>query len=280
MKPVWTMRRHAIAWSVLGMMALVYIWSILGLPYPNMGTEQSLPGFASREQSTILPDMRNSSTSASARLAMRGGESAQTGTRPANTPLARSQTLALREEMETLRRHVEELKRREETLNERVSTIESAFGPATASLPKQGDPNPARGKTLAYGRLTARAPDADISYLPLPADGFGDNGIAAVSPIPVAGIKKPTQTLFGVELGKASSADALQKKWKALTVAHYTLLSRLDIRSQKISSRDGNTAMKLIAGPFPNAADAARLCAKLKAAGTNCTETIFSGGSP
>jgi len=274
MKPVWTIRRHAIAWSAMGVLALVYIWSVLGLPFPDVETGQSLPRFASQKQSTTQSDVQSGSPSASARMTIRDQKRA-----PLNTRLARNQTLALREEIEILRRHVEELKRREETLNDRVSTIESAFGPTTASLPKQGDPNPALGKTLAYGRNTSQAPSAEISYLPLPADGFGDSAVSAASPIPVAGIKKPTRTLFGVELGKAGSTDALQKKWEALTAEHTTLLSQLDIRSQKTSPHDGKPEMKLIAGPFPNAADAARLCAKLKATGTDCTETVFSGGT-
>jgi hypothetical protein len=35
--------------------------------------------------------------------------------------------------------------------------------------------------------------------------------------------------------------------------------------------------MPLIAGPFPNAAGAAQLCARLKTDGTHCKETVFAG---
>ena len=112
----------------------------------------------------------------------------------------------------------------------------------------------------------------------MPIDGFGDILVTG-SPLPVAGTKTPTQTRFGVELATALSPDGLKKEWTALSGRHEELLGKLEIRRQTTGegSARGPREMKLIAGPFANAAGAALLCARLQAEGAFCKETVFSG---
>ncbi|RMF07255.1 MAG: SPOR domain-containing protein [Alphaproteobacteria bacterium] len=179
--------------------------------------------------------------------------------------------------MRVLRRQVEQLARREETLNERLSALESALGPQTSALPPQQPIDPAAVAKRRQSRLSAPVPGADVSYLPLPEDGFASTGVTP-SPLPVASITKTTRTLFAIEVAKAASMEELMERWKTLKKKHEDLLGALKLRTQKSERGDGSHAeLKLVAGPFSNAADAAKLCAKLKAAGAACAETVFTG---
>jgi hypothetical protein len=85
----------------------------------------------------------------------------------------------------------------------------------------------------------------------------------------------PTRTMFGVDLGSESSFGALRMRWDNLR-RQYPELSRL---SPRISVRDnkGKVELRLIAGPFENAADAAKACAGLLSKGAVCDGGLFDG---
>lgn len=84
-----------------------------------------------------------------------------------------------------------------------------------------------------------------------------------------------TQTTFGIDLGSEISFGALRTRWDTLRRQHPEL-ARL---SPRVSARDknGRVELRLIAGPFENAADAAKACADLLAKGTLCDGSLFDG---
>lgn len=84
-----------------------------------------------------------------------------------------------------------------------------------------------------------------------------------------------TRTTFGIDLGAEPSFGALRIRWDNLRRKNPEL-SRL---SPRIAVRDnkGKVELRLIAGPFDNAADAAKTCANLLAKGTSCDGGLFDG---
>lgn len=170
-------------------------------------------------------------------------------------------------QVELLRREIHALKQRERLLETRVADLQSALGPMTSSLA-----NNARG-----GARTA-APPVAITRSALPGSGFGD-GLDETSAIPIASASQPTRTMFAIELGQDPSLDGLRQRWRGLLAKHNAELKDLEIRYVAIEpdSPKAKARLKLIAGPFSNAADAATVCAKLKARRRSCQQTTFVG---
>ena len=121
------------------------------------------------------------------------------------------------------------------------------------------------------------APEVEITLLDMPTDGFAVHFPAA--PLPISGQVAPKRTLFAVELVSGLKADALETRWRELKTRHPKLLDKLQPRSVKVSAtaQGGTESHKLVVGPFENAAAAARLCARLNAAGAKCEGAVFSG---
>jgi hypothetical protein len=115
---------------------------------------------------------------------------------------------------------------------------------------------------LDLGRPTPRtAPDSGLFWSP-PAGGAADS-IA-------------TTTEFGVDLGNAPTIEALRTRWTTLRSEHASLLAGLR-PVVSIAERSGGIELRLVAGPLPNAAAAARLCGALAAAALPCQPAVFDG---
>ena len=192
-----------------------------------------------------------------------GGQTRTAGEMPlrelAGAPDSDTSTLA--GQIEVLRREIYTLKQRELLLETRVADLQSALGPMTSSLAAKKS-----------------APPVAVARSPMPANGFGD-GLTETSPIPIAAASQPTRTLFAVELGTDPTIESLRKRWRGLLAKHTSVLKDLEIRyvAVKPSKPGEKTRLRLIAGPFSNAADAAKLCAKLKARRRSCLQTTFAG---
>lgn len=92
---------------------------------------------------------------------------------------------------------------------------------------------------------------------------------------PVSSVGKPE---FGLDLGSASTVEALRTAWTAALRRHGTLLEGLHpVVQMRERPRPGGMELRLIAGPVPNAAAAARLCAAMTAAGALCAPALFDG---
>lgn len=86
-----------------------------------------------------------------------------------------------------------------------------------------------------------------------------------------------TASGFAVELGttlRLTDADGL---WASLLDQHGDLLDQLDPRVMVQEAGDGSLELRLVAGPFANAADAILLCSRLRDRGQICRNTLFDG---
>ena len=87
-----------------------------------------------------------------------------------------------------------------------------------------------------------------------------------------------SKTEFGLDLGSASSVEALRTAWTAALRRHGTLLEGLrPLVQMRERPRPSGIELRLIAGPIANAATAARLCATMTAAGAICAPAVFDG---
>jgi hypothetical protein len=86
------------------------------------------------------------------------------------------------------------------------------------------------------------------------------------------------RTEFAVELGGANSIGGLRALWRGLLKSNNAELAEL---RPIMVLREGNTGLgmqlRLVAGPLPNAADAARICASLVESRRACETTVFDG---
>lgn len=249
----WTLRHHAIAWLVLSAFALAYLTSLALWPRDD--------GELASTVSPTAPAL--------------GKRAARTGR------LWDQETTELRREIKILHRNLEALTKREKDLERRLGAIEQALGPPTAALPPTDLRPPTTTASLREtGTLPQPLPPVSVRLLGMPEDGFGDI-LYNHSPLPVAGTPNTTRTLFGVELASDANAQALHKAWATLGARHKALLAGLEARHREAPVDDEtaghSSQLTLVAGPFTNAADAAKLCARLRATGTPCKETVFAG---
>ena len=87
-----------------------------------------------------------------------------------------------------------------------------------------------------------------------------------------------SKTEYGLDLGSASTIEALRTAWNAALRRHGAVLEGLrPVVQMRERPRPGATEFRLIAGPIPNATAAARLCATMTAAGAICAPAVFDG---
>ena len=252
-----TRRLYVISWLMLGAIALVYFFTLFQT-YQNPKSAQTAPSDLARSQ---------------------------TGEKPAEkTDPSLSQALVrMRSEIDQLKGSLEAANKENSALKAHIKTLESTFGQSTSALPptsthprQSEEPVPSTMEKEADSR-SAPAPKVAISLLDMPTDGFAVEFPEA--PLPIAGQSSPKRTLFAIELASGLKATALDARWSELKQRHPKLLDKLQPRSVKAmpAAPGDSKTHKLVVGPFKNAASAARLCARLSAAGAKCEGAIFSG---
>lgn len=153
----------------------------------------------------------------------------------------------------------------DEQLLARLQMLEKQIGAVTGSI---------QGGTKAELPGITPAEDPKAADEPAPVEEAKQ-----VRTVPVespAGVEQAvSRTVFGVDLGSEPSFGALRIRWDNLR-RKYPELARL---SPRISVRDnsGKVELRLIAGPFENAADAAKACASLLSKGAVCDGGLFDG---
>jgi hypothetical protein len=163
-----------------------------------------------------------------------------------------------------------------------------AQGPAQpigAAKSMMGPPDPAAPKMVEVAKTANAVPAAT----PSPATAAAELGATAISkdqdkaPSDAdantdAEASKIQRTEFAVELGGANSIGGLRALWRGLLKSNNAELAEL---RPIIVLREGNTGLgmqlRLAAGPLPNAADAARICASLVESKRACETTVFDG---
>ncbi|WP_322517006.1 SPOR domain-containing protein [Rhodopseudomonas palustris] len=83
------------------------------------------------------------------------------------------------------------------------------------------------------------------------------------------------RTEFGAELGGANSLEGLRSLWRRMSKAHKELKDMQPIVMVKENASGGQ--LRLVVGPFNDAAAAAGLCAKIGAADRGCETSVFDG---
>lgn len=83
---------------------------------------------------------------------------------------------------------------------------------------------------------------------------------------------------FGLDIGTAKTLEGLRALWTAALQQHAAQLDGLQpIIHLRDRPRSAGPELRLVAGPVPSAATAARLCARLSAAGAICQPAVFDG---
>ena len=83
---------------------------------------------------------------------------------------------------------------------------------------------------------------------------------------------------FGVDLGSAPTVEALRTLWVAAKGKHAALLEGMrPIVTIRENARPGSVELRLVAGPIPSAAAAARMCVAIATTGSVCQPAVFDG---
>ncbi len=158
-----------------------------------------------------------------------------------------------------------------------IARVEKAARPAEPApepeLPQTQAPAP-----VPPEEITSSIVPPESRADPQPAPQQTPDGMSQSTPLPP---RPPgssvSRTEFGLDLGGAATVEALRTAWISAVQRHGTLIEGL---RPVVGTRDrGRPGMefRLIAGPVPNAATAARLCAAMTAAGAVCAPAVFEG---
>ena len=96
--------------------------------------------------------------------------------------------------------------------------------------------------------------------------------VPEAAPVP----PQPVKSDVGIDIGGSSTLALLNARWKTVKANHGPLLVGLHPRVAH-ENRPGRLPYRLVLGPLPNAAAAARLCAQFAAAHAACHPTHFAG---
>jgi len=161
-----------------------------------------------------------------------------------------------------------------ERLLARIATLEQNMDGITGSI--------ARAERAAK---MAAVPDPAAESPPnTEPPSTGDDVTSSINPPASVPMPPPppssnvARTEFGLDLGSASTIEALRTAWASALRRHGTLLEGLHpVVKTRERPRAGGTEFRLIAGPIPNAATAARLCATMTVSGAVCAPAVFEG---
>ena len=259
---LWTFRASSIAWAGLSVMAILYLASLVVFGGPTVGP---------KPQSKTVTDRLGQGQA-------RRPSVAQPPDGKRDDSVLRANLTKLTAEIRSLRTAVHELRQRNDVLESRLASLEGAVGPSTSALPA-GTKRARAAPRASRRKVRAGVPPVTVATSPMPTDGFGDSSLSASS-VPMAAAKAPSRTMFGAELATGATTEALRVQWHGLRARHPAILTGLEIRRagpSPGSQTRGKEKLRLVVGPFKNAADAARLCAQLRAAKAACKETVFSG---
>ncbi|WP_181705633.1 hypothetical protein [Chthonobacter rhizosphaerae] len=165
---------------------------------------------------------------------------------------------AVRVENAGLRHTVEVMRGQIDALSERLKSLEDRFGDLTGSVSAP----PGSDKKVVRTTAVTATPSVPVT----------NRDRAALNPEapPV------TRTQFGVELGVYRDLASVQTSWRTLLAGRPELFDGLSPLAT-VRDRGGRTELLLVAGPFPNAAAAADLCAKATATGIGCLPAFYLG---
>jgi hypothetical protein len=192
----------------------------------------------------------------------------------ANTirPLDAREGRRLAETVRTLAADRERLLARVATLEQNIDDITGSIARVEKAAKAQPDAIPSPGEAPPPA---LNPPEEDLTSSVSPPPPASNRAVPMPPQPPVANASK---TEFGLDLGSASTVEALRTAWSIALRKHATLLEGLHPLVQtRDRPRPGGMDFRLIAGPLPNAATAARICATMTAAGAICAPAVFDG---
>ena len=218
------------------------------------------------------------------------------------TDIARMPALATQDQIDRLQRELDTLKEREATLRaensslaRRISALEREFDGFTGSIsPTPPPPAEHRPREIsAAPRIPVPGGDIAVRVVPLDPELLSKENLDDEKAVP-AGLPATlidtqaasaarnipsitTHTKFGADLGGAQTFAELGQKWKSYRAAHPDLFTGLTPKVAAREDIDRVLELRLVAGPFTNAADAALFCARMQEEGTRCRPVVFEG---
>jgi hypothetical protein len=155
------------------------------------------------------------------------------------------------------------------------SDAAASNAPSAPQSPTAEESDPATTTTVpkaAPGQQVALTPPAVITatpLTPLPEDA------AAATAEPDTPVER---TQFGLDIGGASSMAGLHALWSGVRKSHPSQLAALrPVLAIRQNKNGFGLQVHVVAGPIPDAAAAATLCAALAADNRQCETTIFDG---
>ncbi|MEM1046000.1 MAG: SPOR domain-containing protein [Pseudomonadota bacterium] len=221
----------------------------------------------------------------------------------------------LREELVALRRTVTSMRQSRDQLTNRLRKVEDSYAEITAAIsrggslgtysppkmpplrksspddmlppmppipdkqaqrsPRKIDP-PVRQVKAPSKPANRTAPPKSPANAQKRPDPVTTASIPATEPTEPSPDQRPERTEFAIDLGGYASLATLAKGWRDLKTKQKALVGDLAPRAS-LSDKNGRLEVRLVAGPFANAAHAITLCAQLQAAGRACQPTLFIG---
>jgi hypothetical protein len=164
-----------------------------------------------------------------------------------------------------------------ERLVARVATLEQSLDDITGSIARVEKAVKTPPEVVAappVPRSPPSPPETEVTSSVSPPASMPSQVPIPPQP-PVSNVSK---TEFGLDLGSATTVEALRTAWAVALRRHGTLLEGLHpVVQTRERPRAGAVELRLVAGPIPNAAAAARLCAAMTAAGAICAPALFDG---
>lgn len=202
-------------------------------------------------------------------------------------------------EITRLRSETRLLALEKEALQVKIAALENEIGPVTGSLPdaRRAEPEPVTEllpvadirPDAAPAHPAAPRETVDVGFAPLPLDVRSDDAAATppeeaiqadlarmAHPAARALPTEISRTRFAVEIGAADTMAGLRELWRRLSRENRPLIGALD-PAVALTEQDGTLRLRLLAGPFANAADAIQLCAVLVRRGVDCRAVPSEG---
>jgi len=212
-------------------------------------------------------------------------------------------------ETRRLAAQVRELAADRERLTARIASLERNLDDMTGSIKQQAtqaaapasdSPPPAPSAPATTPAVIAAAPPPALTPLAIPARTETaasrpdtpppQAAERATEPVPLpparvaaapasepAAAPPPPKAEFGIDLGGAANIEALRIHWAAMKANYGPLLAGLRPIASPRPRRPAGVDYRLVAGPLPNAAAAAQLCARFPVTRTGCRPARFDG---
>jgi hypothetical protein len=187
---------------------------------------------------------------------------------------------ALQAETRHLTETMRNLSEDRDQLLARMAVLERNYEDMTGSIGRLGSPPtlstteqlfPMASSTELAPVIPPPQPTAPIATLPADREGAAKPQVEGTE-------TTSARTDFGVDLGGASTLSSMRAAWNQVRRNHAALLDGLRPVIGIRDGKGGQVDLRLIAGPIPNAAAAAKLCAALIAAGgLACQPATFDG---